>query len=209
MGKMDEIILVAERESLFDVNGIKDGLAFQGVKSDKEFVNMILARLGNNIEVMRRGDAEENPDYKQPIPYVVIKQDNKVYGYKRLSGGGEARLHSQLSLGYGGHANPTDDETFEGMLMTNLERELEEELDIRYTERKLTPLGLINDDINEVGRVHLGLLYSLELDSEATIEVRENDQIEGFWIDIADLKNEDTYSQLETWSQFVAHLLNN
>lgn len=36
---------------------------------------------------MRRGDAEENPDFKQPIPYVVIKREDEVYVYERLQGG--------------------------------------------------------------------------------------------------------------------------
>ncbi|TPF18091.1 NUDIX domain-containing protein [Priestia megaterium] len=210
--KFEEMILVAKREALF-----KDDITFQGVESERLFIEGIKNRLANNIEVMRRGglndptpkenNAEINEEYKQPIPYVVIKRGNQVFGYARLSGGGESRLHNSWSLGYGGHANPTDDEKFEDVIMTNLQRELEEELDIQATSRNLNLIGLINDDENEVGRVHLGLLYTLELDSEATIEVREKDQIEGFWLDIKDLKNEDVYPKLESWSQFVADLL--
>ncbi|MFA1509885.1 hypothetical protein ACDN41_11715 [Priestia aryabhattai] len=210
--KFEEMILVAKREALF-----KDDLTFQGVESEYLFIEGIKNRLANNIEVMRRGglndptpkenNAEINEEYKQPIPYVVIKRGNQVFGYARLSGGGESRLHNSWSLGYGGHANPTDDEKFEDVIMTNLQRELEEELDIQATSRNLNLIGLINDDENEVGRVHLGLLYTLELDSEATIEVREKDQIEGFWLDIKDLKNDDVYPKLESWSQFVADLL--
>lgn len=210
--KFEEMILVAKREALF-----KDDITFQGVESERLFIEGIKNRLANNIEVMRRGglndptpkenNAEINEEYKQPIPYVVIKRGNQVFGYARLSGGGESRLHNSWSLGYGGHANPTDDEKFEDVIMTNLQRELEEELDIQATSRNLNLIGLINDDENEVGRVHLGLLYTLELDSEATIEVREKDQIEGFWLDIKDLKNDDVYPKLESWSQFVADLL--
>ncbi|WP_310876940.1 NUDIX domain-containing protein [Priestia megaterium] len=210
--KFEEMILVAKRDALF-----KDDLTFQGVESEYLFIEGIKNRLANNIEVMRRGglndptpkenNAEINEEYKQPIPYVVIKRGNQVFGYARLSGGGESRLHNSWSLGYGGHANPTEDEKFEDVIMTNLQRELEEELDIQSASQELKLIGLINDDENEVGRVHLGLLYTLELDSEATIEVREKDQIEGFWLDVQDLKNEDVYPKLESWSQFVADLL--
>jgi predicted NUDIX family phosphoesterase len=205
MGKMDEMILLAKRSALFGEN---DELVFQGVATDKEFVTKIISHLSQNIEVMRRGDAEENPTYKQPIPYVVIKKGNQVYAYKRLSGGGEARLHSKLSVGFGGHMNQTDDVNFEDTLMTNLQRELDEELNIRYNSYKLTPVGLINDDSNEVGKVHIGLLYTFEIDDEATVEVKEKDQIEGFWVDINDLRNDEIYNNLESWSQFVADVLN-
>ncbi|MEM4994779.1 NUDIX domain-containing protein [Priestia sp. SB1] len=210
--KFEEMILVAKRDALF-----KDDLTFQGVESEYLFIEGIKNRLANNIEVMRRGglndptpkenNAEINEEYKQPIPYVVIKRGNQVFGYARLSGGGESRLHNSWSLGYGGHCNDTEDEKFDDKIMTNLQRELEEELDIQAASQELKLIGLINDDENEVGRVHLGLLYTLELDSEATIEVREKDQIEGFWLDVQDLKNEDVYPKLESWSQFVADLL--
>ncbi|MGG4434412.1 hypothetical protein AAXE64_07610 [Priestia megaterium] len=209
--KFEEMILVAKREALF-----KDGVTFQGVESEPLFILGIKNRLANNIEVMRRGglndptpkenNAEINEEYKQPIPYVVIKRGNQVFGYTRLSGGGESRLHNSLSLGYGGHMEETDDIDFESTLLSNLERELEEELDIQSSTRELNLIGLINDD-SGVGVYHIGLLYTLELNAEATIEVREKDQIEGFWLDIKDLKNEDIYPKLESWSQFVADLL--
>ena len=209
--KFEEMILVAKRETLF-----KDDLTFQGVESEPLFIEGIKNRLANNIEVMRRGgekdptpkenNAEINEEYKQPIPYVVIKRGNQVFGYTRLSGGGESRLHDKISLAYGGHMNETGDKDFESTLMTNLNRELEEELHIQSSSQKLNLIGLINDD-SGVGVFHLGLLYTLELDSEATIEVRERDQIGGFWLDVQDLKNEDVYPKLESWSQFVADLL--
>lgn len=205
MSKMDEMILVAKRNALF---GERDELVFQGVTTDKELVTKIINYLSQNIEVMRRGDAEENLTYKQPIPYVVIKKGEQVYAYKRLSGGGESRLHSKLSIGFGGHMNQTDDVSFVDILMTNLQRELDEELEIKYHTYRLKPVGLINDDNNEVGKVHIGLLYTFEIDDEATIEVKEKDQIEGFWLDIKDLKNDEIYNNLESWSQFVADVLN-
>jgi predicted NUDIX family phosphoesterase len=205
MGKMDEMILVAKRSALFGEN---DELVFQGVATNKELVTKIISHLSQNIKVMRRGDAEENPTYKQPIPYVVIKKGNQIYAYKRLSGGGEARLHSKLSIGFGGHINQTNDVSFVDILMTNLQRELDEELEIKCHSYRLKPVGLINDDNNEVGKVHIGLLYTFEIDNEAIVEVKEKDQIEGFWIDIKNLKNEEIYSNLESWSQFVADVLN-
>ena len=50
---------------------------------------------------------EEDPSFKQLIGYVLLKDINtgEVLVYKRLVGGGEARLHGKASVGIGGHMN--------------------------------------------------------------------------------------------------------
>lgn len=83
MGKMDEIILVAPRARVFQ----NETLAFNGVNSEEKTISTIMKEIEEHFEQMRRGDAEENPDFKQPIPYVVIKREDEVYVYERLQGG--------------------------------------------------------------------------------------------------------------------------
>ncbi|MCY8577089.1 hypothetical protein MOD24_14665 [Bacillus haynesii] len=203
MGKMDEMILVAKRKEVFN----NEALTFQGVSSDDTAIKEIMKNISNHYKVMRRGDAEENPEFKQPIPYVVIKRGDELFLYERLKGAGESRLHNQLSLGFGGHMNETDGESFKDVLYENTYRELEEELEIEGLETaEIKPLGLINDDENEVGTVHIGILYAMELSENAAVTVKETDQISGRWVKIAELEN--IYDRLETWSQFVAKLLN-
>ena len=202
--KMDEIILVAPRKEVFR----DEGLFFQGVlnsKGNEDFVDLIIKNINNNLSTMRRGDAEENTSYKQPIPYAVIKRGNELYGYTRLSGGGETRLHGKISLGLGGHMNPignTDD--FKELILLNLNRELEEEVTILSTpnsEIKLDIIGLINDDENEVGRVHIGILAFIELSQDAEVTVNETEQLEGKWFTKEELL--ENYERLESWSKFV------
>ncbi|TVY01412.1 hypothetical protein [Cohnella terricola] len=204
MGKMDEIIIVVPRAKAF----ADETLAFQGVESDPAKTASILANIEANYTTMRRGDAEENAAYKQPIPYCVIRRGDKIFLYKRLAGGGEARLHDKLSIGAGGHMN--DDPKFgkfEELLWDNLNRELEEELKIDATDRSLTTIGFINDDGNEVGKVHIGILVILDIDPGASVEVRENDQLAGEWVSISQLLEEDIFARLETWSQITARVL--
>lgn len=202
MNKMDEQILVVKRDHLFD----NEQLTFQGVETNEQTVSEINKRL-EQFEVMRRGDAEENTDYKQPIPYVIIKRENEVYLYRRLSGGGEKRLHDKLSLGAGGHMNLTNHDNFWDTLKENSDRELEEELDIQYNSFELKTIGLVNDDSEPVSQVHIGLLSILELDKDATVEVRETEQLKGEWISINELTEHDIYSKLESWSQLAADVL--
>jgi predicted NUDIX family phosphoesterase len=204
MGKMDEMILVVPRKDVF----ADETLTFQGVESESKTVSKVMEQIAGHFSEMRRGDAEEAPEFKQPIPYVVIKRKDEVFVYERLSGGGEARLHNKLSLGYGGHMNMEPGKTFDELLKINTDRELEEELIIQETDKVgMTAIGLINDDNTNVGTVHIGILSSLELKDDAEVVVRETEQIRGYWLPITELKKEALYQRLETWSQFVVDIL--
>jgi predicted NUDIX family phosphoesterase len=205
MGKMDEMIIVAPRNEVFN----NENLTFQGVNSDKDILKQIVANVANNYSVLRRGDAEENPEFKQPIPYCVLKRGNEVFVYERLQGGGEVRLHNKLSMGVGGHMNQFEVKDFYEQLSVNLERELEEELHIDGERLSLETIGLINDDEDEVGKVHIGLLVIAELKEDANVTVRETDQLKGSWFKVEELFESETYDRLENWSKFVADILNN
>lgn len=198
LGKMDEEIIVVERDKLFD----SERLEFQGLLTGRTKVKEITDNIDKHFKEMRRGDAEENTEYKQPIPYVIVRQGDKIFTYERLSGGGEERLHNQLSIGVGGHMNVESDSVFSAQLVANMNRELEEELIIDHKgEFKLITVGIINDDENEVGQVHIGLLVILELQEGSTVKVREEDTLAGEWFTVEEL--EIVSDQLESWSQIA------
>lgn len=207
MGKMDETILAVNRKYLFD----DEGLTFQGFTDNKGLIKEINRRLGNFIEV-RRGDAEEDSELKQPIPYAIIKRGEEVFLYRRLNSGGEHRLHDQLSIGVGGHMNRVGNiQNWKDTLYLNMVRELTEELTIRNTDGAIEPeiVGLINNDHDpeKVGLYHIGILAVLELPEHVDVEVRETDVLEGYWIRIRDLKKTPLFESLESWSQIAVEVL--
>jgi predicted NUDIX family phosphoesterase len=59
--------------------------------------------------------------------------------------------------------------------------------------------GFLNDDDNEVGRVHLGVVSVVHLPSPI-LAVRETDKMIGTWVDISKLK---TLGHFETWSTLL------
>jgi predicted NUDIX family phosphoesterase len=138
---------------------------------------------------------------------VIIKRGDQVFSYKRLTGGGEVRLHNQISLGVGGHLNNVEGLDFYGVLADGLQRELEEELYINKDKLTLNTVGLINDDANEVGKVHIGMLVVGEVTEDEEISVKETDQLLGEWINIDELRNPEIFDRLETWSQFAVDVL--
>jgi predicted NUDIX family phosphoesterase len=108
---------------------------------------------------LRRSLAEQDPSYKQLIPYVLLKQEGNYYSYRRAKSGGEKRLHGRLSLGIGGHINQDDKDLAHGIA-----RELDEEITLPLGQSvQLRLEGFLNDDSNSVGQVHLGVVYILEL----------------------------------------------
>jgi predicted NUDIX family phosphoesterase len=127
--------------------------------------------------------------------------------YERLEGGGEAKLHGKLSLGAGGHMNfEPEAHNFNEVIKLNLERELEEELDISH---EVTPqmIGLINDDSTPVSKVHVAILVILDLPADATVSVRETDQLKGDFVTLAELNEPSVFERLEDWSKIVVQTL--
>ena len=199
MSKWDEQILVVNRKELFN----NEENHFYGfIKKDDDNTKKIIDTF-ESYEVKRRGDMEEDSDYKQLIGYVLLKDvnTNEVLVYKRLVGGGEARLHGKASVGIGGHMNEVEGKTIFEMLKINAARELNEEVGVSEEEalNNLHFIGLINDDKTEVGQVHVGVVYECKVDKQR-VEVKEDDTLVIKWMTGEEAKAEENY---ETWSEFL------
>ena len=195
----EEHILVIKR-SLFDELG-----AFQGFNGDAtRYLDAILAPGANFF--LPRAPAENDPSHKQIIPYSIFHHAGRYLIYTRGGKSGEKRLVAKRSIGIGGHINPHDereDSLARTTYLNGVEREMDEELRIAGSHTQKV-IGLINDDSNEVGQVHLGVvhLFDLESDDVASNEDAIQD-IEFLSLDELDAMKD----RLETWSQIcVAHL---
>lgn len=141
-----------------------------------------------------RPTAEISPQYKQIIPYVVIRHGDSYFLLQRTPKQTEARLHHKLSLGIGGHINPDTPDLLDG-----LHKELEEEVEIAG-DYDLAFAGILNDDTTEVGRVHLGAVYVLDA-HDTNVTVRETEKMTGRWAEVAELRG--LREKMESWSQIV------
>lgn len=137
--------------------------------------------------------AEVSPRYRQIIPYVVIRNGNDYFVLRRTAKQTEGRLHHKLSLGIGGHINPGNS------LVDGMQKELDEEVSIATT-YDLEFLGIVNDNTTDVGRVHLGAAYRLDVELKS-VTVKETEKMIGQWISRAALR--ETRSAMESWSQIV------
>ena len=190
-----EEILVISRQ-LFDELG-----AFQGIKTDVDGYLEAILDPANNF-FMDRGKAEDDPSFKQLIPYALFHHNGKYLHYTRGKSGGESRLHAQGSVGVGGHINPVDegaDPLGKATYLAGVEREIDEELNITGDHQN-TIVGLLNDDINDVGKVHLGVVHIFDLESE-DVTSAEDALANLAFQSPEDLKGK-LHGSLETWSRF-------
>ena len=151
----------------------------------------------DNHFFMEREKAEYDNTVKQIIPYVVIRQDGKYFLLRRLKKQTETRLHDKLSLGVGGHINPTEEEA-DDPLEAGLLRELDEEAAVE-TVSSLRAVGFLNENNGGVSDYHAALVCLLEAEGQVT--VRETEKMSGSWATVQELQ--EVFPYLETWSQIV------
>ena len=170
----------------------KDGLTTESLPEIENIVD-------KNHTYMPRPEAEKDPDYKQPIPYIVIRRGARVFMTRRLSKGTETRLHGLASLGIGGHINPCDDTPAEKPFLAGLYRELDEEVYMEDKSGDMTLMGVINNDSTDVGTVHVGFFYLL--DTKGDVSIRETEKLTGEWVEISKLN--ELAPEMEGWSQII------
>ncbi len=196
-----EQVLVVPR-ALLDEIGTFEGIRTAGLE------NAVMRLLDpSNHFFMDRAAAEEDPSHKQLIPYCVFRHRDRILHYTRGKSGGESRLHAQISVGVGGHVNPVDTgggRTGRDAYHAAVTREIEEEL-VLPGRHDHQIIALLNDDSNPVGRVHLGIVHLVELDSDA-VTAREEALADLAFSSISELTGP-LDQRLETWSRFCVRYL--
>ncbi|HEX3448614.1 MAG TPA: phosphoesterase [Isosphaeraceae bacterium] len=190
--KVDERVLVVPSTEL-------DRLGrFQGFSGevDRYITALLVPEL---MQYRPRSEVENDPGYKQIIPYVVFRCNGSVFCYTRGKSQGEARLHRLRSLGVGGHVSEEDAQGGKDLdaYEAALRRELDEEVAVASPGRS-GRVGLINDDSTPVGRVHLGVVHLFELE-QPNVTAREEGLAEARFFPLSRVVT--FRHEFETWSQ--------
>ena len=186
MGNPDEQVLVVPRKALVP------GVGWLGIRQTD--LAEALAVVASQGRFMRRGDAEDDPAFKQVIPYLVLRDGERWFLMRRTRAGGDARLHDLWSIGVGGHLNPGD-----GDVEGGLRREWHEEIAADFVP-DFAALGLLNDDTTPVGRVHIGFVFTADA-AGRVVTIREIDKLEGVFATterVAQVRDD-----LETWNRLA------
>ena len=193
-----EQVLVVPREA-FNAVG-----AFNGVRRNPQ--DYLAAFLKPGVaRYMDRELAENSPEFKQLIAYAIFCHRGRILAYSRTSKGGESRLHDKWSLGIGGHINPADGLTDSiATYLAGMEREIREEITIPAAGAQEL-YAIINDDTDEVGSVHLGIVHRFELEGE---EVSANEKkLDNLGFHTLEELATELYPKLESWSAICVDAL--
>ena len=191
MSGTGERVYAAPRDVVFD--GTEPWL---GVRRGD--VDGIMRRVEMSGFFVDRAAAETDATIKQIIPYLVLRDGDRIFLMKRTRAGGDARLHELYSVGVGGHLNPGD-----GTPLGGLEREWHEEIEADFVP-DFEFFGLLNDDTVEVGLHHLGLVYLADA-AGRPVAVRETHKLTGSFEPVEVVRA--AHDAMETWSQLVLDAL--
>ncbi len=160
-----------------------------------------------HYEYQQRWKMEEDLNYQQPIPYVIVHNPNldKFVAYKRGSSestSGENRLYGKRSLWVWGHIEK-EQEHAENPIRATAKIEIEEEIWLSDI-HDLTLLWYIRDKTVPVNLYHLWMVYVATTNTES-IEVVDWELEQVYFMtkdEIEQLMNSDDV-EMESWSRIA------
>ena len=198
-------IMVIKRKTLFPQG------PFDGFISAEKANNLgLYSILLKNLIPIDKKLAENSPKYKQPISYVIIRDANSgnVFFYirsKKIENYEEGRLLGLRSGCVGGHVEIFDvGEHDDNPILRSAIRELCEETGIVTTGEELKFVGAINDNSDSVGKVHLGLVFSVTVDINL-VKVSSPEIAEGRFVSPYFIKEKCKLpNEVENWTKILA-----
>lgn len=196
MDKFQVPIVVVPRGVLFRAG------EFQGFSpsTKTDLAPVILA----HHQFMRRGDAEGDIGFKQPVSYIILinRHLNKVFAYQRAVKDKqypEKRLQGKWSIGIGGHMEQKDVAT-RSFILDVIYREMEEEFNVKP--EKIEIVGFINDDSDSVGKVHIGVVGICYTD-KTSIQKNDAESINTGFRSLQELRQIAQTDDIESWSKIL------
>lgn len=188
--------MTEERVYVVPRAAVPDGASWYGLRTDD--LDAFVAAVERDGRYEPRPAMEQDPSFKQVIPYLVLRDGERYFLMQRTAAGADARLHGHYSIGVGGHLNPGD-----GGLLGGLRREWAEELVAEFVPA-FRLVALLNDDTTPVGSVHLGAVYVADA-AGRPVAIRETHKLSG------DFAAPDAVravaNRLETWSRLAFDFL--
>lgn len=149
-----------------------------------------------------RAPCESDESWLQLIPYVLVQSpQGQLWCYRRT--GGDRRLVERRSCGLGGHVERLDEVADVGAILNNCAwRELREELVATEAVDALHPLAWIYEGDSAVGRVHLGILFLGQWQSQTPPQIAEGEPMQSLgFFDPESIVADEAF---EHWSRLAA-----
>ncbi len=169
-----------------------------------------------HLEPKARSVAEHDYDTKQLVVYVLINHGETFLSYQRTPKTTETRLKALYSIGIGGHVNVDDqiqptlfgskEAAWKDFVLQAVRREVSEEVQIEGANTQEPRLiCFVNDDSNDVGKVHFGVVFVMKLASPSVAIRGERGIGKLSFRTLPELIS--MRDALETWSQLLVDFL--
>lgn len=189
----EEHILVVKRDILLTSG------SWHGLRQDN--FDSTISLVTHHREFYARSLMEQDTSFKQIIPYLIFQYQDQFFLMQRRANASAQALQNKFSLGIGGHVRQEDMQ--QASIFEWARREFYEE--VAYDgSLTIRPLGIINDDTNDIGKVHIGFALVLEGNS-ANISIKTEHK-SGTLLTLKECAA--FYNRMETWSQFIFDALN-
>jgi len=187
--KDEEEVLVVKTDVMFP-NGVKEGL-FAADEKD------LLQTITKHGSFLKRKFAEKDPGWQQIIPQISLVVGKKIFIHRIPDTTNEKRLKDMWPIFLGGHVNNID-----GGIMEALKREFDEEIRYKGQIVKKTFIGIVKKSEPLVNKVHTGLVWVFQGDSEEFEGTGDNGIADGRFVMLQELRK--YYSKMSYWSRIAA-----
>lgn len=188
------------------VDTVTIALPDSGFVSDPNTISSFVETVKRAKIFLPRSQAEQNPNYLQPIPCAVLRYNDKVLLLKRKKPGHP--LHDTYAVWAGGHVIQGDNGP--NILLNTLNRELTEEVFIKEAfELNPIPIGLIRTNEDARASRHIAVLYELSLKSEnVALALNQKEfrstrgsSMSGRLVQVKEMSG--LYDDMGSWSKFI------
>lgn len=156
---------------------------------------------------------EQNERWQQVICYFLVRQDQSFYAYIRSEKSQDyldSRMGQKVSVGLGGHIYKEYGKLNKAIISC-LKNEVvfkikDNNVDIKNNLIDL--VGVVKDNRDEVGRMHFGLIYIVDVDKSIDIELITKENFQGWFVTYSKFMHEIVYNKeckykIEGWSQLI------
>lgn len=163
--------------------------------TDETIIKRVIEAIEKDHIWKERSELEEDPSYRQPIPYCLVTNGDGDYVLmQRMKGQGEARLLGKRYVGAGGHI-----EEGHNLFYTAL-KEVTEEIGLPMASLEL--IGVVITTGGPVEDVHVGLCYLATTNYfDTPFSSPEGALHEAKWVQVDALWN--AKPEMERWSQVL------
>lgn len=169
MNRTEQRVLTVPAER---VKSLYTRACFHSDREKMSYVDRVIKTTGAFVS---RDRAESDPSIVQIIAYGLLRYRSSILCIRRAQNSNRSVLRLKYTVLFGGHV---DDVRSVKPIESCIRREIDEELGVQASPSRIRPLGIVTDPTTIVGRLHMGIVFDIEHDTDSVEFSRHLDTAE-------------------------------